>query len=311
MILMALIRARLAKRKVDKLIDITGPALVPAYHLFEPELRRLVPQWELDNDALMTFLGYVAGIIDAGEYRLFCKPGHPRKGGLIIDLAFHQAINALLKDLPGTNLFLDANLISLKLSLEGNLGGQGAISGMQSSAAFCRAQLAGGNDFLSLIEGVLQGRPGVAPLEMFELLKQLKACDSLKSTSPSHSGNKSHKKQRGRSNEAQILYANCSCGFHKEIFLGRGCANELFPSFCLDCETLVDIDCAENPPTCPECGSELLIPYDSEEMPHIDDEVCSKRACNSHQNFNFPVEGRRYFCPKCRCSDLKFSLSGE
>lgn len=177
MLLVAFIRAKLAVRKVDKVTKLVAPALAPANHYFQPEISRLVPRWDLNDDVLMTFVGYVAGVIDAAEYYLFCKPGGPRKGQLIIDLAFNRAIRALLNDLPGTDIFLDVDTGNIKDRLVGYGGGLGAISGMESNVAFQRAQRGGGDDFLCLVERVESGEKGYAPLNLFQLVGELQKFD--------------------------------------------------------------------------------------------------------------------------------------
>ena len=87
----------------------------------------------------------------------------------------------------------------------------------------------------------------------------------------------------------------CPCGFHAEVNYGSGWGSEDYcPCYCVDCGSFFHMDIAKNDlQKCEKCGGTFLIRYDSEDIPMIKDE-----------------NGKRFFCPSCHFTNLRFKISG-
>lgn len=105
--------------------------------------------------------------------------------------------------------------------------------------------------------------------------------------------------------------ARCGCGFVAEAYIGIGFESERFPCYCIDCQSFVNAE-IQNSKLCPcqKCGSNFLIRYDSEAIPAICDIDSNNAFYASSVKNRFPDDDKRYFCPRCAETNLRFVFSG-
>jgi len=158
---MNIIQSFFAKRKFAKAqadAERIGSAIAPFLNVTGqvalPELKRGISTWNLSNEVLRKYLGYVAGVIDAGQQNTLGKTS--TDDWTATELVFHQVIGAQLDWIPGCELFLEMNRQGLEV-------GGTAIGGMQRLPDFNEAMQLGASDFLSV------GSPGFFPKGLHEL----------------------------------------------------------------------------------------------------------------------------------------------
>lgn len=142
--------------EAEKIIPIVGPYIRLISTITSDKIKREVTRWDLENETLLKYLGYIAGAIDAAESiridkskPLFCK---------IRDLVFLWQIKENLDWLDGVDVFLHLGKMDLE---EDRL----TIDGLQSQFLFFEAMIYGGNDYLR----GLSGEPGFYPIGLIEL----------------------------------------------------------------------------------------------------------------------------------------------
>lgn len=149
-------KRRLAKAQLDaaELANSIAPFLNATGQTALHDLKRSIPFWSLTNGSLRKYLGYVAGVIDAGQQSVLGKTS--ADDWTATELVFHQVIEAQLDWILGCDSFLEVNRLSLE-------AGGTAIGGMQRLADFNEAMKLGASDFL------LAGSPGFFPKGLYNL----------------------------------------------------------------------------------------------------------------------------------------------
>lgn len=143
-----------AEADAEKIGSLIAPFINATGQAALHDLKRCIPYWSLSNEALRKYLGYVAGVIDAGQQ---CGLGKTSTDDwTATELVFHQVIGAQLDWIPGCDSFLEVNRLGLEV-------GGTAIGGMQRLPDFNEAMKLGANDFLSV------GSPGFFPRGLHEL----------------------------------------------------------------------------------------------------------------------------------------------
>ena len=112
-----------------------------------------------------------------------------------------------------------------------------------------------------------------------------------------------------------IVKAHCGCGYEKEMFLGGGMLNFTthcnFPLYCAQCKILFEGNLFKKKITCPKCGTNDVVPYDS-------DKLCSRKGERVF-DWNATAEIGRvleltegdYICPKCGRFAMSFADVGR
>lgn len=95
---------RKSAAQADNLMDFIHPVIAPLYEIAQPRIVENIREWNLDNKVLMTFLGYLAGIVSTAEAAV-TKNSHsnifpPR------EIAFSRLVKGFFGDLPKTNVWL-------------------------------------------------------------------------------------------------------------------------------------------------------------------------------------------------------------
>lgn len=97
-------RARKSKPYIDKLSKATAPIIGTLSYSAVPIVLEKTQSWNLENQTLLTYLGYVAGILAHGE-KTFVAPSNcpipPQEFG------FTNVISNFLNKLPGSSEWLD------------------------------------------------------------------------------------------------------------------------------------------------------------------------------------------------------------
>ena len=156
--------ARTTKKAV-KIRDITSQLLLSVPDFTSDYVTNHIPIWDLSNPYLRRYLGYIAGVLDAGAYAL----GRSKYDELAIEMVFHGYITRTHSDMPNVTEFLSANETSLRNQLDGEYGGSGFIGGLQTYSGFVETQLAGGREFLGMLEASQSQNPGWMPIELLRL----------------------------------------------------------------------------------------------------------------------------------------------
>lgn len=104
--------------------------------------------------------------------------------------------------------------------------------------------------------------------------------------------------------------ASCSCGSaHETIAIGQsmqfsGC---YFPCLCEDCHRVVQVDVVEEPPRCPACHSDRVIPYDDPKLISSPGDVVVHCGMREQLGRVLELTDGRYYCPACGQMNLQFT----
>lgn len=91
----------------DEIMEMIRPIVVPLHEIAEPRLAVRVSEWNLENRTLMTFLGYLAGIVTTAE---FAKTKSNSKNRISPrEIAFFRLANMIFGDLPNTKLWAESS----------------------------------------------------------------------------------------------------------------------------------------------------------------------------------------------------------
>lgn len=159
---MNILKDILAKRKFAKAeadADELGKAIAPFIDVIGqfalPELKENVKSWSLSNRTLISYLGYVTGVIDAEYQSGFGKSS--ADDWTATEIVFRQIVEAQLDWIPECKkYFLEPSRLGLEL-------GGSTIGGMQRLPGFCEAMKLGREDFLAI------GSPGFFPTGLHKL----------------------------------------------------------------------------------------------------------------------------------------------
>lgn len=136
-------KRKYAKHQADaaKILSLINPYLnlINAGGLQKFILRQNIPSWNLSNQFLLDYLGYIAGVIDAAEHLLGSRSTHKWTA---TEIAFHQVIEARLDWIPGSEVFIKLNRAGIEF-------GGTTIGGLQTNPQFLEAMRLGGVDFLA------------------------------------------------------------------------------------------------------------------------------------------------------------------
>tara|TARA_B100000315_G_C14547437_1_gene573961 strand:+ start:544 stop:900 length:357 start_codon:yes stop_codon:yes gene_type:complete len=113
-----------------------------------------------------------------------------------------------------------------------------------------------------------------------------------------------------------IVNAVCKCGYEKELFIGGGMSNFEtvchFPSYCQNCNDLVQTNLYEKTVKCPQCKSEKVVAYDQKELIS---KLGMKVVCcwNTFEELGrvIALTNGNYLCPSCSNNRLKFYKAGN
>ncbi|MBK7674701.1 MAG: hypothetical protein IPJ27_07975 [Candidatus Accumulibacter sp.] len=142
-----------AQAHAEKISSLIAPFINATGELAYNTLQRNIQSWSLSNPTLISYMGYVAGIIDAADNTL----GHSStEDWTATEIVFHQIIDAQLDWIEGIQVFIEANRLGIEC-------GGSTIGGMQRDPQFMAAMQLGGVDFLSI------GQTGFFPKGLFEL----------------------------------------------------------------------------------------------------------------------------------------------
>ena len=143
-----------AQAHAGKISSLIAPYINVTGKLAYDSLRKNIKFWDLTNQTLVSYLGYVAGVIDAADNSL----GHSSaEDWTATEIVFHQVIEAQLDWIDGSEAIIKIHNISMES--DGSM-----IGGLQQIAPhFLTAMQLGGVDFLST------ARPGFFPKGLFDL----------------------------------------------------------------------------------------------------------------------------------------------
>ena len=156
---LALLELASTERKPIKEIDISrlvAPYLEYVKSLTNDCIRNKIKRWDLNDKLLMSYIGYVAGVIEAAAYPYGVRPDDD----LVEDVLNRYIADNLSDWLSGVRDYLDTVTISKRIESSGS-----TIGGFQSFDGFIEGQMHGGQDYLKISAGL----PGAAPIGLFEL----------------------------------------------------------------------------------------------------------------------------------------------
>ncbi len=87
----------------DELMEMIRPIVVTLHEIAEPKLAIEVSEWSLENRTLMTFLGYLAGIVTTAEFAR--TKSNSQNGIPPREIAFFRLVNIFFGELPNTKLW--------------------------------------------------------------------------------------------------------------------------------------------------------------------------------------------------------------
>ncbi|NLG65742.1 MAG: hypothetical protein GX537_09085 [Actinobacteria bacterium] len=103
---------------------------------------------------------------------------------------------------------------------------------------------------------------------------------------------------------------SCSCGnAQAKIAIGpstrsSGCS---FPCLCEACQRLVQVDLADEPPRCPECHSNSVVPYDDPKLVGSGGDVVVHCSTGDQLGRVLELTDGTYYCPSCGQMSLRFT----
>lgn len=146
--------------------EFAGPFLENISVLTIFNLKGNVAVWDISNPSLLSYLGYVAGVLDAADFVLRGEPETARTevDEIAVDIAFYRHIKEKLFFLPKIEAYLMVEEIAIENRLSGN-GGSGLIGNSEFDLNFFNATSLGATDFFNYLEG----KKGSFPAGLFEL----------------------------------------------------------------------------------------------------------------------------------------------
>ncbi len=128
-----------AEADAERIASAIAPFIDAAGPCFIELLEQGVPSWNLNNEVLHSYLGYVSGIINAVQQDTLEKS--ESKDWAASELVFYKIVEAQLDWIPGSETWLAING-------EGGIG-TNAMGGMQMISGFVRASKLGARDYCS------------------------------------------------------------------------------------------------------------------------------------------------------------------
>lgn len=145
--------------RANKIAPLIVPLLGVAGELALPKLRRDITSWNLSNETLLTYLGYVSGVIEAADK--FLGNSNPSEW-TAREIAFHLVIETQLDWIPGSEAFIELNRAGVEY-------GGTTIGALNEKVPFSVATLNGVIDFYTYIKSIRAGKPGFYHEELFKL----------------------------------------------------------------------------------------------------------------------------------------------
>lgn len=98
-------KSRVAKleKHTDALTEFLAPHINIAYLFARPAIEKNVTQWDLENKTLMTFLGYVSGMIVVAERGMY--PNSP-EALPYREIVFHRVVKNYFSNIPNAAKWL-------------------------------------------------------------------------------------------------------------------------------------------------------------------------------------------------------------
>ena len=103
---------------------------------------------------------------------------------------------------------------------------------------------------------------------------------------------------------SQVI-AVCQCGLNKKILIGGGRLNfrtvDFFPCLCENCQDVVEVNLKDDNPSCPNCNSQKVSPYNNKHL------IGKKGKIEVARSYDNVLTNGSYKCPKCKAMTLHFT----
>jgi Zn finger protein HypA/HybF involved in hydrogenase expression len=109
--------------------------------------------------------------------------------------------------------------------------------------------------------------------------------------------------------------ARCECGYEGKFLIGGGMGNFeefcSFPCLCGACKQIVGANLLEPEPTCPDCESRSIVPYDQPELIGKEgSETVESWDVTDALGRELKLTNGSYYCPSCETFRLTFVQGG-